>query len=60
MEAKDLYDGMLKRLDKVPMRGRERVAAEMQMRRAAAIVEAVLGMFEKGTEPQAPSVRTKH
>lgn len=60
METKSIYGEMLNRLDSVNLRGRERVTAERQMRRAAAIVEAILGMFEKGTEPQARTVSTRH
>ncbi|MDB5866518.1 MAG: hypothetical protein JWO70_4324 [Betaproteobacteria bacterium] len=43
MKPNDLYSGMLNSLDKVNLNGRRRDQAERHMRRAAVIVEMLLG-----------------
>jgi hypothetical protein len=43
METNRFYDGMLHGLDEVNLSERARKQAESQMRRAAAIVEALIG-----------------
>jgi hypothetical protein len=60
MESKGMYYGMLKHLNEVNLGPRKRGNAETQMRRAAAIVEAVLGLFVKAPEHKADAVAARH
>lgn len=60
MESNGMYHVMLKHLNEVKLGARKRGDAETQMRRAAAIVEAVMGVFAKGREPTADAVSTRH
>jgi hypothetical protein len=48
MEKNRLYDGMLHDLDDVHLSERARKQAERQMRRAAAIVEVLIGRSHGG------------
>lgn len=47
MESSKLYSNMRDRLDAIRMNGRDRAQAERHMRRAAAIVETLLGREER-------------
>ncbi len=46
MESSRLYSNMRDRLDAINMNGRDRAQAECYMRRAAAIVETLMGREE--------------
>ena len=46
METNRLYSSTLERLDRINLTGRDRAEAEVNLRRATAIVEAFFGAIE--------------